>query len=62
LAFVPLEEFNRSASREADRFVYRLTPVNPPAAERWRGLGALASKKRAKAADPSGGETGATPC
>jgi hypothetical protein len=54
-------EFNRSASREVDRFVYRLMSVKPPAAAPWRGLGALAFVERAKAADPNGGETGETP-
>ena len=54
--------FNRSASREVDRFVYRLTRVEPPAAASWRGLGALVVVESAKAADPNGGETGATPC
>jgi hypothetical protein len=54
-------EFNRSASREADRFVYRPNRVKPPAAASWRGLGALAFVERAKAADPNGGETGETP-
>jgi len=53
-------EFNRSASREADRFVYRLMRVKPPAAAPWRGLGTLAFVERAKAADPNGGETGET--
>jgi hypothetical protein len=31
-------EFKRSASREADRFVYRPPRVKPPAAAPWRGL------------------------
>jgi hypothetical protein len=53
-------EFNRSASREVDRFVYRLMRVKPPAAAPWRGLGALAFVERAKAADPNGGDTGET--
>jgi len=61
LETVPTVEFNRSASNEADRFVYRLMRVKPPAAAPWRGLGALAFVERAKAADPNGGETGETP-
>ena len=61
LVRVQFGEFNRSASSEADRFVYRLTPAKPPAAAPWRGFGALAFVERAKAADPNGGETGETP-
>jgi hypothetical protein len=61
LVRVQFGEFNRSASREVDRFVYRLMRVKPPAAAAWRGLGALAFVKRTKAADPNGGETGDTP-
>jgi hypothetical protein len=53
--------FNRSASREVDRFVYRLMRVKPTAAAPWRGLGALAFVEREKAADPNDGETGETP-
>jgi len=60
-----LGEFNRSASREVDRFVYRLTHLEtmpkPPAAAPWRGFGALAFVERADAPDPNGGETGETP-
>jgi len=56
---------NRSASREVDRFVYRLTPATPPAAASWRGFGALAFVERAQwgttGPDPNGGETGETP-
>ncbi len=61
LSAFEIAEFNRSASREVDRFVYRLMRVKPPAAAQWRGLGALAFMERAKAADPNGGETGETP-
>jgi hypothetical protein len=65
LGSVSTVEFNRSASREADRFVYRPNRVKPPAAAPWRGLGALAFVERAQqettAADPNGGETGETP-
>jgi hypothetical protein len=61
LETVPTVEFNRSASNEADRFVYGLMRVKPPAAAPWWGLGALALVARAKAADPNGGETGETP-
>jgi len=65
LGSVSIWEFNRSASNEADRFVYRLYRVKPPAAAPWRGLGALAFVETAQsgttAADPNGGETGETP-
>jgi hypothetical protein len=58
-------EFNRSASNEADRFVYRLNRVQATAAAPWRGLSALALVERAQsettAADLDGGETGETP-
>ena len=53
--------FNRSASSEADRFVYRLMREKPPAAAPWRGLGALAFVESAKGSDPNDGETGETP-
>lgn len=61
LGSVSIGEFKRSASREADRFVYRLNRAKPPPAALWRGLSALAFVERAKAADPNGGETGGTP-
>ena len=61
LVRVQFGEFNRSASREADRFVYRLNRAKPPPAALWRGLSALAFVERAKAADPNGGEAGETP-
>jgi hypothetical protein len=65
LGSVSLGEFNRSASSEADRFVYRLTPAKPPAAAPWRGFGALAFVERAQVgttgSDPIGDETGETP-
>jgi hypothetical protein len=60
LGTVPTVELDRSASRGADRFVYRPNRVKPTAAAPWRGLGALAFVERAKAADPNGGETGET--
>jgi|LauGreDrversion4_2_1035121.scaffolds.fasta_scaffold1655536_1 hypothetical protein len=61
LGSVPLGEFNRSASNEADRFVCRPNRVKPPAAAPWRGLGALAFVESAKGSDPNDGETGETP-
>jgi hypothetical protein len=61
LVRVQFGEFNRSASREVDRFVYRLTPAKPPAAAPWRGFGALAFVERAEGPDPNGDETGETP-
>jgi hypothetical protein len=61
LVRVQFGEFNRSASREADRFVYRSNRVKPPAAAPWRGLGALAFVESAKGSDPNDGETGETP-
>jgi hypothetical protein len=53
---VSLGEFNRSATREADRLVYRLTRENPPAGALWRGLRALAFVERAGGSAPNGGE------
>lgn len=65
LVRVQFGEFNRSASSEAARFVYRLMRVKPPAAALWRVLGALAFVERASlktsAADTNGDETGETP-
>jgi len=43
LVRVQLGEFKRSASREADRLVYRLTREKPPAGALWRGLRTVAS-------------------
>jgi len=61
LGSVSLGEFNRSASNEADRFVYRLNRVKATAAAPWRGLGALAFVERVKGSDPIDGETGKAP-
>ena len=61
LETVPTVEFNRSASNEADRFVYRLNRGKATAAAPWRGLGALAFVERVKGSDPIDGETGKAP-
>jgi hypothetical protein len=60
LGSVSLGEFNRSASNEADRFVYRPNRVKATAAAPWRELGALGFVERAEAADLDGGRTGET--
>jgi len=61
LVRVQLGEFNRSASNEVDRFVYRLNRAKPPPAAPRQGLGALAFVERVKGSDPIDGETGKAP-
>jgi hypothetical protein len=57
----PHREFKRSASREADRLVYRLTREKPPAGASWRGLRALAFVKRSQGSHRDGGQTAVSP-
>jgi len=57
LVRVQFGEFKRSASREADRLVYRLTREKPPAGASWRGLCALAFVERSQGSHRNGGQT-----
>ena len=61
LVRVQFGEFKRSASREADRLVYRLTREKPLAGAPWRGLCALEFVEEAEGSDPNDGQTGVLP-
>jgi hypothetical protein len=58
---VAMREFNRSASNEADRFVYRLIQAKPPAGALWRAFRALTKLTRVWRRGSGDAERGAPP-